>query len=72
MPGTFANAERPRTSARSSLLDDMLDIDDLNAPKPNHRVPMQGHVQEDDMLLASPILYGFSLAEKLWCSYAVP
>ena len=24
---------------------------------------------DDDLLLASPIVYGFSLSDKIWCGY---
>ena len=41
-------------------------------PSPNTLLPFKGEkngaesLTEDDLLLASPILYGFSLSDKLW------
>jgi hypothetical protein len=62
MPGTFGDAE-PNYHRRSARRD---------VPKPDCHAAtgMQAtDIHDDDMLLATPILYGFSLAKKLWRSY---
>ena len=45
---------------------------DWDAPAPNELLPLKEgkdgveSLTEEDLLLASPILYGFSLSDKLW------
>ena len=74
MPGTFADAEPnyERESVRRDFFSHFLHIRHLDPPKPVCRAvkSMQAtDIRDEDILLATPILYGFSLAEKLWRSY---
>ena len=45
---------------------------DWNVPVPDNLLPLQDgkngveSLTEDELLLASPVLYGFSLSDKLW------
>lgn len=65
--GTFADAEPNyrRQSARRTLAGQLFDLDGLDGPGPASTL-MDAHDLQDDILLATPILYGFSLGDKRW------
>ena len=70
--GSFCAAEATNASVFRSPGNFVKIENDWNVPVPDNLLPLQDgkngveSLTEDELLLASPVLYGFSLSDKLW------